>query len=86
MDEYDDDIERRLEQIRRLRRGPLKYRLIADTNDLKRLRGHRSAALEKLLTADQRAKLRELRAADTGDSSSSDSPFWMSFTVPSGNH
>jgi Spy/CpxP family protein refolding chaperone len=67
MDEYDDDIAHRPEQIRPLRGGPLKYRLRAYTNDLKRLRGQRAAALEKVLTDDQRAKLKELRAADEAD-------------------
>jgi Spy/CpxP family protein refolding chaperone len=68
MDEYDDEIERHLEQLRKLRGKPYATSLLlAHVNAVKKLRGQRAAALEKLLTDEQRARLKELRAADEAD-------------------
>jgi Spy/CpxP family protein refolding chaperone len=68
MDEYDAEIEQHLEQIRKLRGKPFVTSVIlAHVNAVKKLRGQRSAALEKLLTDDQRARLKDLRGADEAD-------------------
>jgi hypothetical protein len=68
MDEYDDAIERHLEQIRKLRGKPFVTSIIlAHVNAVKKLRKQRAAALENLLMDEQRAKLKELRAAGAPD-------------------
>jgi Spy/CpxP family protein refolding chaperone len=68
MDEYDDKLEQHLEQIRKLRGKPFVTGLIiAHATEVKKLRGQRAAALEKVLTDDQRARLKELRTRDEAD-------------------
>jgi Spy/CpxP family protein refolding chaperone len=68
MDEYDEEIERHLEQLRKLRGKPFTTSLIIiHASAVKKLRGQRSAALEKVLTAEQQARLKELRATEEPD-------------------
>jgi Spy/CpxP family protein refolding chaperone len=65
MDEYDEKIEQHQEQIRKLRGKPFVTSIIlAHANEIKKLRGQRSAALEKVLNDEQRARLKELQARD----------------------